>query len=187
MKLKIFITTSEIVKRAVGRGVPLLCGGLLLLLAIALLPGCSRPEITSSEPVIPEPAEFTYSVSISAPAIQISGGNLHWHKKLPDESYTLEDMTIEIYNFGNSDILVAQLEVRVDEDTRLFNIDRVIPAGEKESLVVQPMMEGYNGGAHCIYVALLDQNGSLIYQNKGQDIGPLEPVPGTGSWKPVQN
>jgi hypothetical protein len=187
MKPKIFITTLEVVKRAADRGMLLLCGGLFLLLAVALLLGCSRPEITSSEPVIPEPAEFTYSISISAPPIQISGGNLHWHKKLPDDSYTLEDMTIEIYNFGDSDILVARLEVRVDEDTRLFNIDRVIPGGEKENLVVQPMMGGYDGGAHRIYVALLDQNGRPIYQDKGQDVGPLEPIPGTGSWKPVQN
>jgi len=187
MKPKIFTTTSEVVKRAAGKGVPLLCGGLFLLLAVALLLGCSPPETTSSEPVKPEPAKFTYSVSISAPPIQISGGNLHWHKKLPDDSYTLEDMTIEIYNFGDSDILVARLEVRVDEDTRSFNIDRVIPAGERENLVVQPMMEGYDGGAHRIYIALLDQNGRLIYQDKGQDVGPLEPIPGTGSWKPVQN
>jgi len=165
----------------------ILCGGLLLLLAIALPLGCSTPEIKSSEPVIPEPSKFTYDISISAPPIQISGGNLHWHKKLPNDSYTLEDIAIEICNFGDFDILVAQLEITVDDNTRLLNIDRVIPAGERKNLAVQPMMEGYDGGAHRVYVALLDQNGGVLCQNNGEDVGPLEPVPGTGSWKPVSN
>ena len=187
MKRNILTASLEALKRAAGKGIPFLCGGLLLLLAIALSLGYSTPEITSSETVIPEPSKFTYDISISAPPIQISGGNLHWHKKLPSDSYTLEDIAIEIYNFGDFDILVAQLEIRVDEDTRLLNIDKVIPGGERKSLVVQPMMEGYDGGAHRVYVALLDQNGGVLYQNNGEDVGPLEPVPGTGSWKPVPN
>ena len=95
--------------------------GLFILFAAALLLGCSAPEITSSEQVIPEESEFayTYSISISAPQIQISSGNLHWHKQLPNSTYTLEDVAIEIYNFGDFDILVAQLEMRVDENSRL--------------------------------------------------------------------
>jgi hypothetical protein len=165
----------------------ILCGGLLLLLAIALPLGCSTPEIKSSEPVIPEPSKFTYDISISAPPIQISGGNLHWHKKLPNDSYTLEDIAIEICNFGDFDISVVQLEITLDDDTRVLNIDRVIPGGERMNLVVQPMMEGYDGGAHRVYVALLDQNGGVLCQNNGENVGPLEPVPGTGSWKPVPN
>jgi len=164
--------------------------GLFILFAVALLLGCSAPEITYSErvipQVIPEESEFAHSISISAPPIQISGGNLHWHKKLPNSTYTLEDVAIEIYNFGDFDILVAQLEMRVDEDTRLFNIDMVIPAGARNNLVVQPMMEGYNGGTHTIYVALLDENGGILYENSGEEIGPLEPIAGTGNWKPVQ-
>ena len=111
--------------RAVGKGIPFLFGGLFILLAVAplfRLFHCRRK--TSSEPAIPEPSELTYSVSISAPPIQISSGNLHWHKELPNDSYTLEDMAMEIYNFGDFDISVAQLEIRVDEDTRLFNIDQ---------------------------------------------------------------
>lgn len=187
MKRNTFAINSEVLKPALGKGLPFLYGGLLILLAVALLSGCSTPEKTSSEPVIPEPPEFTYGVSISAAPIQISSGNLHWHKELPNDSYTLEDMALEIHNLGDFDILVSQLEIRVDEDTRLFNIDRVIPGGERENLVVQPMMEGYDGGAHRVYVALLDQNGGVLYQNKGEDIGPLEPIPGTGSWKPVPN
>jgi hypothetical protein len=187
MKRNTSTISSGTLKLALGKGLPFLYGGLLILLAIALLSGCSTPEKTSSEPVIPEPAEFTYSVSISAAPIQISSGNLHWHKELPNESYTLEDMALEIYNLGDFDILVAQVEIRVDEDTRLFNINRVIPGAERENIVLQPMMEGYDGGAHRFYVALLGQNGGVLYQNKGEDIGPLEPIPGTGSWKPVPN
>ena len=187
MKWNTFVISSGVLKPALGRGLPFRYGSLLILLAIALLSGCSMPEKTSSEPVIPEPPEFTYSVSISAAPIQISSGNLHWHKELPNDSYTLEDVALEIYNHGDFDILVAQLEIRVDEDTRLFNVARVIPGGERESLILQPMMEGYDGGAHRVYVALLDDNGGVLYQNKGEDIGPLEPVPGTGSWKSVPN
>jgi hypothetical protein len=168
-----------------GGGIPFLCAGLFILFTIALLLSHPMPQIASTEPVMPKPSELTYSVSISAPAIQISGGNLHWHKKLPNNTYTLEDMTIEIYNFGNFDILVAQMEITIDDDTRLFKIDRVIHRGERENLVFQPMMEGYDGGTHHVYVALLDENGGVLYKNKGEVIGPLEPIPGTGSWKPV--
>jgi electron transfer flavoprotein beta subunit len=53
--------------------------------------------------------------------------------------------------------------------------------------VERVLMEGYDGGAHRVYVALLDHNGMVLYQNKGEDIGPLEPIPGTGSWKAVPN
>jgi uncharacterized protein YcfL len=188
MKRNTFAINSEVLKPATGKGWPFLYGVLLLLLAAVLLSSCSTPEKTSiSEPVIPEPSEFTYSVSISAAPIQISSGNLHWHKELPNKSYTLEDIALEIYNLGDLDILVAQLEIRVDEDTRLFNIDRVIPGGERENIVLQPIMEGYDGGAHRVYVALLDHNGTVLYQNNGEDIGPLEPIPGTGSWKAVPN
>ena len=178
---------SEVLKPAPGKGLPFLYGGLLLLLTIALSSGCSLPENPSSEPVIREPPEFTYDVSISAAPIQISSGNLHWHKELPNDSYTLEDMALEIYNLGDFDILVAQLEIGVDEDTRLFNIARVIPGGERENIALQPMMEGYDGGTHRVYVALLDDNGGVLYGNNGENVGPLEPVPGTGSWNPVQN
>ncbi len=159
--------------------------GLFILFAVALLLGCATPEITYSERVIPKESEFTYSISTSAPPIQVSGGNLHWHKKLPNNTYTLEDITIEIYNFGDFDILVAQLEMRVDENSRLFNIDMVIPERARKSLVVQPMMEGYGGGTHIVYVALLDENGETLYESDGYEIGPLEPIPGTGSWKKV--
>ena len=141
--------------------------GLFTLFALALLLGCSAPEITSSERVMPEKLEFAYSISISASPIQISSGNLHWHKKLPNNTYILEDVAIEIYNFGDFDILVAQLEMRVDENSRLFNIDMVIPGGARTSLVVQPMMEGYNGGTHIVYMALLNENGGILYENNG--------------------
>jgi hypothetical protein len=187
MKRNTFTISWGALKPALAKTLPLLYGGLIILLAIALLSGCSVPEKTPSEPVIPQPLEFTYSVSISAVPIQISSGNLHWHKELPNDSYTLEDMALEIYNPGDFDILVAKLEIKVDEDTKLFNIDRAIPGGERENIVLQPMMEGYDGGTHRVYVALLDQNGGVLYQNKGEDIGPLEPIPGTGSWKPVSN
>jgi len=171
----------------VGGKILFLCCGLLILLALALLSGCSAPQSTAIERVRPEPSGLTYSVSTSAPPIQISSGNLHWHKKLPSGSYSLEDMTIEIYNFGDFDILVAQLEITVDEDTRLLDINSVIHGGERKSLVFQPMMEGYDGGTHRVYMALLDENDGILYENKGESIGPLEPTPGTGSWKPVPN
>lgn len=157
--------------------------GLFTLFALTLLLGCSAPEITSSERVIPEEPEFAYSISISASPIQISGGNFQWHKKLPNNTYTLEDVAIEIYNFGDIDILLAQLGVRVDENSKLFNIGMVIPGGARTSLVVQPMMEGYDGGTHIVYIALLDENGEILYGSDGYELGPLEPVPGTGSWK----
>jgi hypothetical protein len=178
---------SGLLERIVGKGVPYLYGGLLMLLALALLSGCSTPQTTPIEQATPEPSGLTYSISISTPPIQISGGNLHWHKELPGDSYTLEDLTVEIYNFGNFDILVAQLEVTVDEDTKLLNINSVIHGGERKSLVFQPMMEDYDGGTHHIYMSLLDENGDILYKNKGEPIGPLEPTPGTGSWKPVPN
>jgi len=163
----------------------------IILFAVVLLLGCAAPEIaseiTSGEQVIPEEPEFVSGISISAPQIRISGGNLHWHKQLPNKTYTLEDMAIEIYNFSDSDILVAQLEVKVDENGKLFNVAIVIPARTRESLIVQPMMEGYDGGTHTTYLALLDENGGILYESDGHEIGPLEPIPGTGSWKQVQN
>jgi len=177
---------SGLFKR-VGGNMSFLCGGLLILFAVALLSGCSTPRSTSIEQVIPEPSGLSYSVSTSAPPIQISSGNLHWHKKLPSDSYSLEDMTIEMYNFGDFDILVAQLEITVDEDTRLLDINSVIHGGERKSMVFQPMMEGYDGGTHHVYMALLDENDGILYENKGESIGPLEPTPGTGSWKPAPN
>jgi len=184
-------------KKSSGEGrtnMSFVCRGLFILFAVVLLVGCSAPEITHSEQMIPEESkfadskpEFTYSISTSAPPIQISGGNLHWHKKLPNNTYTLEDVAIEIYNFGDFDILVAQLEVRVDENSRLFNVDIVIPGRTRKSLVVQPMMEGYDGGTHIVYVASLGENGEILCESDGHEIGPLEPIPGTGSWKSVEN
>ncbi len=158
---------------------------LLLFVSVSLL-GCAALEIITGEPVTPAEPEFTYSIGVSAPPIQISGGNLHWHKKLPDTTYTLEDAAIEIHNFGDSDITVAQLEIKVDENSKLFDIDITVPPRTKENVVVHPSMEGYDGGIHTVYVSLLDKNGRILYQNNGQEMGPLEPVPGTGSWHPVQ-
>ena len=166
----------------VSRGLPILLVAVLLLLFL----GCSTPGASSSERVIPEEFEFTYSKRISAPTIQISGGNLVWHKKLPSTSYTLEDVAIEAYNFGDFDILVAQLEMRVDENSKLFNIDMIIPAGARSNLVVQPMMEGYHGGSHVVHMTLLDENGSVLYETASQEVGPLEPPSGTVSWEPLQ-
>jgi len=185
MKRNTFTINSRGIKPAPRKSSPFIYGGLVILLALALFSGCSLSKKTSNEPVIPETPEFTYSVSVSAVPIQISGGNLHWHKELPNDSYTLEDMALEIHNLGDFDIPVAQLEIRVDGDTSVFDIDRVITGGARESIALQPMMEGYDGGVHRVYVALLDDNGRVLYQNEGEDIGPLEPEPGTGSWHPM--
>jgi hypothetical protein len=171
-------------KPAPRKGLSLLYGVLALVLAIAPLLGCSPPDAAPSQPVA-QPPELTYSVSVSALPIQISSGNLHWHRELPDDSYTLEDVALEIHNLGDSDVPVAQLEIRVDDDTGLFNIDQVIAGGTSESIVLQPMMAGFDGGVHRVYLSLLDDKGRVLYQNEGEDIGPLEPVPGTGSWHPM--
>jgi len=192
----IFTTCPEALERVVEKGTSFVGRGLfiLFLFAAVLLAGCSTPEMTATQQAIPEESEFAYSISISAPPIQISGGNLqisggnlHWHKKLPNNTYILEDAAIEIYNFGDFDILVAQLEMRVDKNSRLFNVDMVIPGKTRESLAVQPMMEGYDGGTHIVHVVLLDENGEILYESDGHEIGPLEPIPGTGSWKQAQN
>jgi hypothetical protein len=182
MKRKTFTINSERIRPVPKIGKTFLFSGMLILLALALFSGCSPSEKTSGEPVIPEPSEFTYSVSVSAVPIQVSSGNLHWHKELPNDNYTLEDVALEIYNFGDFDISVAQLEITVDEDVSLFNIDQIIAGGARENVALKPMMEGYDGGIHHVYVALLDDNGGVLYQNEGEDIGPLEPEPGTGSW-----
>lgn len=174
-------------RRVVGKGIPFLCGSFLMLFSVVLLSGCSMPQATSTERVTPEPSGLTYSISVSAPPIQISGGNLHWRKELPGDNYTLEDLTIEIYNFGDFDILVTQLEVTVDEDTVLLDINSVVHGGERKSLAFQPVMADYDGGIHHVYMALLGEDGSILYENKGEVIGPLEPTAGTGSWKPASN
>jgi len=185
MKRNTFTNNFGGAKPAPRKGFPLLYGGLVILLAMALLSGCSPSDTTPSQPVITEPPELTYSVSVSAVPIQISSGNLHWHRELPDDSYTLEDVALEIHNLGDFAIPVAQLEIRVDDDAGLFNIDRVVAGGTKESIALQPMMKGYDGGIHRVYLSLLDDKGVVLYQNEGKDIGPLEPVPGTGSWQPM--
>jgi hypothetical protein len=185
MKRSTLNTKSKGINSVSRNGLHYLYIGILILLAFSLFSGCSLSEKTSAEPVILEPPEFTYSVSVSAVPIQISSGNLHWHKELPNDSYTLEDMALEIYNFGDFDIPVAQIEIIVDEDISLFNIDLVIAGGARESIALQPMMEGYDGGIHRVYMSLLDDNGGVLYRNEGEDIGPLEPEPGTGSWHPM--
>jgi len=182
MKRNSFTNNAGGTKPAPRKGFPIWLGGLVLLLAMALLSGCSPSDATPSQPVIPEPPELTYSVTISAIPIQVSSGNLHWHRELPDDSYTLEDLALEIRNFGDFDIPVAQLEIRVDDDAGLFNIDRVVAGGTKESIALQPMMAGFDGGVHRVYLSLLDAKGGVLYQNEGEDIGPLEPEEGTGSW-----
>jgi hypothetical protein len=185
MKRNTFNINSGGAKPAPRKGSPLLLGGLVLVLAMAILSGCSPSEATPSQPVAPEPPELSYSVTVSAVPIQISSGNLHWYRELPDDSYTLEDVTLEIQNFGDFDIPVAQLEIRVDDDASLFNIDRVVASGTKESIALQPMMAGFDGGIHRVYLSLLDDKGRVLYQNEGEDIGPLEPVAGSGSWQPM--
>jgi hypothetical protein len=187
MKQNTFVTNAKGIKPTVKKGSPLLYAGLVILLAVALFSGCSLSQKASSEVVIPEPSELTYSISVSAAPIQISSGNLHWHRELPNENYTLEDMALEIHNFGDFDILVAQLEITVDDDTGYFNIDQVIASGARESLSLQPMMEGYDGGVHRVYMALIGDNGEVLYRNEGENIGPLEPEEGTGSWHPITN
>jgi hypothetical protein len=182
MKQNTFTTNSKRIRPVPRKGKTFLFSGILILLTLALFSGCSLSEKTSAEPVILEPLELTYSVSVSTVPIQISSGNLHWHKELPNDSYTLEDIMLEIHNFGDFDIPVAQLEIMVDEDVSLFNIDQIIAGGARENVALKPMMEGYDGGIHHVYVALLDDNGGVLYQNEGEDIGPLEPEPGTGSW-----
>jgi len=182
MKRSNLKTNSKGIKAASKNGLPYLYIGILILLAVVLLSGCSISEKTSNEPVILEPPEFTYSVSTSAVPIQISSGNLHWHRALPNESYTLEDMAVEIHNLGDFDISIAQLEIMVDEDASLFNINLVIAGGTRENIALKPMMAGYDGGVHRFLVSLLDDNGGVLYQNEGEDIGPLEPESGTGSW-----
>lgn len=165
------------------KGLLLIYGGLAIMIAIALLSGCSLSEAKTSQPVTLEQPELNYSISVSAVPIQISSGNLHWHREQPNDSYTLEDMAMEIHNLGDFDIAVAQMEIRVDDDSQLFSIDRVIAGGARESIALQPMMEGYDGGVHYVYVSLLDSNGGVLYQNGGQEVGPLEPEPGTGNWR----
>jgi hypothetical protein len=187
MKRNTFITNPKRNRAVPRKDKTFLYIVILISLALALFSGCSLSEKTSGEPVMPEPSELTYSVSVSAVPIQISSGNLHWHRELPNDSYTLENMALEIYNLGDFNIPVAQLEIRVDDDTSLFNIDRVISGGAKESIAVQPMMAGYDGGIHRVYLALLDDNGGILYQNEGEDIGPLEPKPGTGDWQPMSS
>ena len=182
MKRDTFSINSKGIKPTVRKRLALLLGGLVIILAVVMCSGCSLAEKTSNEPVAPEPPELTYSVSVSAVPIQISSGNLHWHRDLPNEGYTLENIALEIQNLGDFDIAVAQLEIMVDGDTKLFNIDRIIAGGARESLDLQPMMEGYDGGIHRVYMSLLDNNGRVLYRNQGEDIGPLEPEAGTGSW-----
>ena len=182
MKGNTFTANTRGTKPLAKRGLPFLYGGLAILLAVAMLSGCSQPEETTIEPALPEPAELTYSVSVSAAPIQISSGNLHWHREQPNETYTLENMALEIHNLGDFDIPVAQLEITVDDDTKLFSLDLIIAGGARESIALQPMMEGYDGGIHRVYMSLLDGNGGVLYQNEGEDIGPLAPEPGTGSW-----
>jgi len=89
---------------------------------------------------------------------------------------------VEIHNLGDFDISIAQLEIMVDEDASLFNINLVIAGGTRENIALKPMMAGYDGGVHRFLVSLLDDNGGVLYQNEGEDIGPLEPESGTGSW-----
>jgi len=178
-----FITNSTGNKLTLWKCLPFLYCGLATVLIVALLSGCSLPYTSPDGPKVTESPEVSYSVTVSATPIQISGGNLHWHRELPSDSYTLEDVALEIQNLGDFDIAVAQLEIMVDEDCRLFNLEQVIAGGAKTSVTLQTMMEGYDGGIHRIYLSLLDDEGGVLYQNEGQEIGPLEPETGTGDWQ----
>ena len=165
----------------------------VLVLAIAVLfSGCSAPKKLSPETsflkaqLTTPPSNFTYSLTLSAPLLQISGGNLHWHKSLPADDFTLEDLAIEVLNYGDIDIFVARLGITVDNDTRTLAVDRLIPPGERINLVFRPMMAGYDGGMHYINVVLLDEGGGTLCQNAVESIGPLEP-PAQVGWTPLAN
>ena len=153
-----------------------------LLIALVLALGCCTSEIPSNKQVTQGEFEFTYSKITSVPSIQISSGNLVWHKKLPSTTYTLEGSEIEIYNFGDVDTFVARLEMKVGENSKVFDINMVVPAGVKRSVVVEPMIEGYDGGTHIVDIALLDENGRILYEADSQEVGPLEPVMGSVCW-----
>jgi len=163
---------------------------LLILFMAVLLTGCSTLKISPDKRVMPlaVPGEtgLTYSISTSAPLIQISGGNLHWHKKMPNIKYTLEDVVVEIYNFGDSDIMVSQLEIKVDGNSKLFDTDMVVSGKTRKNVAVRPMMENYDGGTHIVRISLLDEKGRPLYQRNEEEVGPLEPLPETGSWQPAQ-
>jgi len=158
-----------------------------IMLMAVLFAGCVTPEVEPEEQAAPATPEFACSTNISAPPILINGGNLQWHRQLPESKYTLEVMAVEVYNFGDFDILVTRLEVRVDGNSRFFNIDMAISGGTRENLVIQPMMAGYDGGTHVIGVMLLGEDGKPLCDGGGCEVGPLEPVPGTGSWEQVQS
>jgi len=158
--------------------------GIFIAFVSIFLFGCVVLTMVKDDWVIAEQTGFTFFVSTSEPMVRISGGNLHWHKKLPDETYVLEDLAIEVQNTGDADGTWVQMELVVDGDRQLFDVGSVIPAGARQTVVVRPMMAGYDGGTHNIYIALLGADGLVLASNE-QVVGPLAPVAGTGSWQPV--
>jgi len=145
---------------------------IILALVSGFAVGCTigmataEPEIIEVEKIVyecpPAVSELDYAIKVSALPMQISGGNLQWHRKSPDTTYTLEVAAIEIYNFGETDIMVSQLWIWVDMDSKLFMVHAEMLAGEKRTIIVEPMMTGYDGGEHYVSVRLLDTNKNVL-------------------------
>lgn len=148
---------------------------LLLFSVVALVSGCSVLGMTDSGPDTMTQPGFTYGVGLSAAPIKIDGGNLAWHRRLPDDTYTLEAIAIGVLNSGEFGIFIAQLEVVIDGKAKLFDVEQLVPGGTEKNLVVQPMMNGYDGGSHFVYIALLNDEGRLLAHNSGEVVGPLAP------------
>ena len=150
---------------------------LLLVVLLVMLVGCNTVEV-ATEPVKDTPLvvtppvdELLFTVTESEPQIQITGGLLIWHRTLPQETFTLEDITVEIYNYGDFAIEVLSLELLVDGESQIYRLDSMrgtsgvvlIRAEEKIEVAIQPMLEGYSDSPHVIVIKLLSPSGAALY------------------------
>ncbi len=173
---------------------------LSIVLLVMLLAGCNTVEV-ATEPVkdippindtlptkdIPPAGNLLSSITESEPQIQITGGLLLWHRTLPQETFTLEDIAIEIYNYGDFAIEVLALEIIIDGEGHTYRLDsmRVDPGPilvqpeEKIEVAIQPMLGGYHNGNHIIVIKLLSPSGAVLYTHPETHLKSLT-VKGTG-------
>lgn len=129
----------------------------------------AQNEIAASKEIKP----LEISTIISQPLVLITGGNLDWHKRLPETTFALEIIALEVKNFTDSDVFLNRLKIRVDEgQTEIIPIDFLISAQSSREITVRPSLKGFEGGCHRIYLAFLNPNGQVIcFRN--EKVGPL--------------
>jgi len=123
--------------------------------------------------ILKEAASFRVNTAISQPAVVIIGGNLHWHKKILEDTFCLEEVVLEVRNFEDTDFYFSELRIRVDGcKAEIFPVDFLVPAQSSKEISVLSSLGGFDGEIHQIYFTLLTP-GEEFRCFRGEEVGPI--------------